>query len=158
VQNLLSSGLLPKKLKIKIYEYRTIILPIVLYGCETWSLTLREVRRRVFENRVLKRVFGPKREKVRGECRRLHKVELNYLYSTPNIIRVIKSREMGGACSTTRGDRVLVGKRKGRRPPGRHRRIWVNSTKIDFQEVIRVGGNELDWFGKEEGQVAGCCQ
>jgi hypothetical protein len=66
VQNLLSSSLLSKTLKIKIY--RTIILPVVLYGCETWSLTLREERRlRVFENRVLRRVFGPKRDEVRGE-------------------------------------------------------------------------------------------
>ena len=66
MQNLLSSSLLLKKLKIKIY--RTIILPVVLYGCETWSLTLREERRlRVFENRVLRRVFGPKRDEVTAE-------------------------------------------------------------------------------------------
>ena len=72
----LSSSLLSKKLKIKIY--RTIILPVVLYGCETWSLTLREERRlRVFENRVLKRVFGPKRDKVTGEWRKLRNEELN---------------------------------------------------------------------------------
>ena len=65
VQNLLSSSLLSKKLKIKILVYRTIILPVVLYGCGTWSLTLREKRRlRVFENRVLRRVFGPKRDEV----------------------------------------------------------------------------------------------
>ena len=66
-------------LKIKIY--RTIILPAVLYGCETWSLTLREERRlRVFENRVLRRVFGPKRDEVTGEWRKLHNVELSDLY------------------------------------------------------------------------------
>ena len=71
VQNLLSSSLLSKKLKIKIY--RTIILPVVLYVCETWSLTLREKRRlRVFETRVLRRVFGPKRDEVTGEWRKLH--------------------------------------------------------------------------------------
>ena len=71
VQNLLSSSLLSKTLKIKIY--RTTILPVVLYGCETWSLTLREERRlRVFENRVLRRVFGPKRDEVTGEWRKLH--------------------------------------------------------------------------------------
>ena len=71
VQNLLSFSLLSKKLKIKIH--RTIILPVVLYGCETWSLTLREERRlRVFENRVLRRVFGPKRDEVTGESRKLH--------------------------------------------------------------------------------------
>jgi hypothetical protein len=79
--------LLSKNLKIKIY--RTIILPLVLYECETWSLTLREKRRlRVFENRVLRRIFGPKRE-----WRKLHN-ELNNLYSSLNIVRVIKSRRM----------------------------------------------------------------
>ena len=93
MQNLLSSSLLSKTLKIKIY--RTIILSVVLYGCETWSLTLREERRlRVFENRVLRRVFGPKRDKVTGEWRKLHKEELRDLYSLPNIVRVVKSRRM----------------------------------------------------------------
>ena len=94
VQNLLSSSLLSKKLEIKIY--RTIILPVVLYGCETWSLTLRDERRlRVFENRVLlRRVFGPKREEVTGKCRKLHNEELSDLYSLPNIVRVVKSRRM----------------------------------------------------------------
>jgi len=78
VQNLSSSSLLSKKLKIKIH--RTIILPVVLYGRETWSLTLREKRRlRVFENRVLRRLFGPKRDEVTGEWRKLHKVELSDL-------------------------------------------------------------------------------
>ena len=76
----MSSRLLSKNLKIKIY--RTIILPVVLYGCETWSLTLREERRmRVSENRVLRKVFGPKRDEVTGEWRKLHNEELNDLYS-----------------------------------------------------------------------------
>ena len=93
VQNLLSSRLLPKNLKIKIY--RAIIFPVVLYGCEAWSLTLREERKlRVFENMVLKRIFGPRRDEVMGELRRLHKEKLNDLYSSPNIVRVIKSRRM----------------------------------------------------------------
>jgi len=91
VQNLLSSRLLSKNLKIKIYS--TIILPVVLYGCETWSLLLREERRlRVFENRVLRRLFGPKRNEVTGEWRKLHNEELNDLYSLPNIARVVKSK------------------------------------------------------------------
>ena len=75
VQNLLSSRLLSKNLKIKIY--RTVISPVVLYGCETWSLTLREERKlRVFENRVLRKIFGPRRDEVTGEWRRLHDEEL----------------------------------------------------------------------------------
>ena len=93
MQNLLSSRLLSKNLKIKIY--RNIILPLVLYGCETWSLTLREERRlRVFENWVLRRIFGHKRDEVTGEWKKLHNEELNVLYSSPNIVRVIKSRRM----------------------------------------------------------------
>jgi len=80
VQNLLSSRLLSKNLKIKIY--RSIILPVVLYGCESWSLTLREERKlRVFENRVLRRIFGLRRDEVKGEWRRLHNEELHDLYS-----------------------------------------------------------------------------
>ena len=100
MQNLLSSSLPSKNLKIKICG--TIILPVVLYGCETWSLTLREeCRLRVFENRMLRRIFGPKRDEVRGEWRKLHNEELNDLYCSPNIVRVIKwRRKMGGACST----------------------------------------------------------
>jgi len=93
VQDLLSSSLLSKNLKIKIY--RTIILPVVLFGCETWSLTLREERRlRVFENRVLRRIFGPKRDEVIGEWRKLHNEKLNDLYCSPNFVRVTKSRRM----------------------------------------------------------------
>jgi hypothetical protein len=86
-QNLLSSRLLSENLKIRIIE--TILLPVVLYGCETWSLTLREEHRlRVFENRVLGRIFGPKRDEVTGEWRKLHNEELHDLYSPPSIIRI----------------------------------------------------------------------
>jgi hypothetical protein len=93
VQSLLSSRLLSKNSKIRIYK--TIILPVVLYGCETWSLTLREEHRlRVFENRVLRGIFGPKRDEVMGEWRKLHNKELHDLYSSPCIIRIIKSRRM----------------------------------------------------------------
>jgi hypothetical protein len=75
--------------------YRTIILPVVLCGCETWSLILREERiLRVFDNGVLRRIFGPKRDEVTGEWRKLHNEELNGLYCAPNIVRVIKSRGM----------------------------------------------------------------
>jgi hypothetical protein len=101
VQNLLSSRFLSKNLNIKIY--RTIILPVVLYGCETWSLILREERRlRVFENRVLRRIFGPRRDELTGDWRRLHNEELNDLYSSPNIVPgdKIKKDEMGWACGS----------------------------------------------------------
>jgi hypothetical protein len=86
--------LISKNLKIKIY--RTIILPVVVYGCETWSLTLREERRlRVIENRVLRRIFGSKRDEVTGVWRKLHNGKLNDLYSSPTIVQVIKSRRYG---------------------------------------------------------------
>ena len=138
VQNRLSSCLLPKNLKIKIR--RNIILPVVLYGCETWSLTLREERRlRVFENRVLRRIFGPKRDEVNGEWRKLHNVELNDLYFSPNIVQVIKSRRMRWAghlvsIGEKRGVyRVFVGKPEGKRPLGKRRRRWDNNIKMDLQ-------------------------
>jgi hypothetical protein len=93
--------LLSKNLKIKIY--RTINLPVVLYGCETWSLTLKEERRlRVFENRVLRRIFGPKRDEVTGEWRKLHNEERHYLISSPTIVRFIKSRRMSWAWHVVR--------------------------------------------------------
>jgi hypothetical protein len=93
VQNLLSSRLLSKNVKVRIYK--TIILPVVLYGCETWSLTIREDHKlRVFENRVLRRMFGPKRNGVTGGWSKLHNGELHNLYSSPSIVIIIKSRRM----------------------------------------------------------------
>jgi hypothetical protein len=130
---------LSKFVKIKIY--RTIILPVVLYMCETWSLTLREeCRLRVFENMVLRRKFGPKRDEVKGEWRRLHNKELYALYSSPNIIRVIKSRRLRWAghvacMGESKGAyRVLVGKPEGRRPLGRPRHRWEDNIKINLTE------------------------
>jgi hypothetical protein len=105
VQNHLSSSLLSKILKIEIY--RNMIFSVVLYGCETWSLTLRDVRRlRVFENRMLKRIFGPKREEVTRQWIKLHE-ELAVLYSSHNIVQVIKSRRMKWA-----GHVACVGRRE----------------------------------------------
>jgi hypothetical protein len=137
VQKLLSSRLLSKNIKIKIY--RIIILPVVLYRCETWSLTLREERRlRVFENRVLRRVFGPKRDKVTGEWRKLNNEELNDLYFLPNIVRVVKSRRMRWAGHVARmGEdrevhRVLVGKPEEKKPLGRPRRKWEDYIEMDL--------------------------
>ena len=137
VQNLLSSRLLCKNLKSKIY--RTVILPVVLYGCETWSLTLREERKlRVFENMMLRRIFGPTRDEVTGDWMRFHNEELNDLYSSPNIVQVIKSRRMRWAghvahMGEERGAyRFLVGKPEGKRPLGRPRRRWGDNIGMDL--------------------------
>jgi len=126
-------------------------LPVVLHGCETWSLTLREERKlRVFENRVLRKIFGPRRDEVMGEWRILHNEELNDLYSSPNIVRVIKSRRMRWAghvapMGEERGVyRVLVGKPEGRRPLARPRRRWADNIRMDLQEM---GCVYRDWIG-----------
>jgi hypothetical protein len=118
--------------------YRTVILPVVLYGCETWSLTLREeCRLRVFENRVLRRVFGPRRDEVTGEWRKLYNEELNDLYSLPNIVRVVKSRRIRWAghvaCMGEKKGvhKVLVEKPEGKRPLGKPRRKWKDNIKMD---------------------------
>jgi hypothetical protein len=140
----LSSRLISKNLKIKIYK--TVILPVVLYGCETWSLTLTEEHRlRAFENRVL-RIFGPKREED-GSWRKSHNDELHSLYSSPNIIRVIKSRRMRLAGHVTRmGEgrgvyRVLVGRPERKRPRGGPRRRWEDNLKMDLREIGIDGVN-----------------
>ena len=129
VQNLLSSSSLSKNLKIKIY--RTAVLPVVLYGCETWLLTFREeCRLRMFENRVLRRIFGPKRDKTTGVWRKLHNEEFNDLYSSPSIVQVIKSKSVRWVGHVTdmgesRGVySILVGNPKGKRPLGRPMHRW----------------------------------
>ena len=129
-----------KYLKTKMH--RTIILPIVLYGCETWSLTMRVERRlRVFENRVLRRIFGPKRNEVTGEWRKLHNEELNDLYCSPNIIRVIKLRRMRWTGHVARMVnrrsvyRVLVGKPETNGLLRRLSRRWDDNIQMNFREV-----------------------
>jgi hypothetical protein len=103
----LSSRPLSSNVKVKIYK--TIILPVVLYECESWSLTLREEHRlRVFGNRVLRRIFGPKRDEVTKEWRKLLNEELHNLYSSPDIIRQVKANEVGGACGTHGGGEKSV--------------------------------------------------
>jgi hypothetical protein len=124
-----SSALLSKNINIRIHK--TIILPVVLYWCETWCLILKEEHRlRVFENRVL-RIFEPRRDEVTGSWRKLHNEELYNLYSSPSIlIRVIKSRRMRLVGHVARiGEkrnayRILVGKPEGKSSQGRSRRMW----------------------------------
>jgi hypothetical protein len=144
----LSSRLLSRNVKVKIYK--TIIIPVVLYGCETWSLTLREEHRlRVFENRVLRRIFGPKKDEVTGEWRKLHNEELYNLYSSPDISMQVKSRRLrwAGHVARMREERkvykVLVGKPEGKRPLGRPRRRWEDGLRMDLRE-IGLGG--VDWI------------
>ncbi|KAJ4426359.1 hypothetical protein ANN_27173 [Periplaneta americana] len=148
VEKLLSSCLLSKNLKVRIYK--TVTLPVVLYGCETWTLTLREEHRlRVFENKVLRKIFGAKRDEVTGEWRKLHNAELHALYSSPDIIRNIKSRRLRWAGHVARmGEsrnayRVLVGRPERKRPLGRPRRRWEDNVKMDLREV---GYDDRDWI------------
>jgi len=112
---------------------------------------LREERKlRVFENMVLRKIFGPRRDEVTGEWRRLHNEELSDLYSSPNIVRVIKSRRMRWAGHVARmgkervAYRVLVGKPEGKRPLGRPTRRWVDNIRMDLQQV---GCGYVDWIG-----------
>jgi len=122
--------------------HRITILFVILYGCETWSITLTEERRlRVFEKRALRRIFGPQTDEGTGEWRRLHNEVLNVLYSSPNTIRVIKSRRMKWARHVARmGDskgayRVLVSGPERKRTLGRSRRRWQDNIKTNLQEV-----------------------
>ena len=114
------------------------------------GLLTEERKLRVFENIVLRRIFGPRRDEVTGECRRLHNEELNDLYSSPNFVRVIKSRRMSWAGHVARmGEergvyRVLVGKPEGKRPLGRPRRRWVDNIRMD---LLEVGCGYMDWIG-----------
>jgi hypothetical protein len=132
-----------KNINIRIYN--TIILPMVLYGCDTCPLTLREEHRlRVFENRMLKRIFEPKRDGVMAGWRKSHNEELHDSYSSPSIIRIIKPRRMRWVGHVARmGEkrnvyRLLVGKPEGKRPLGRPRWRWV--------DLAEVGLGGMDWI------------
>jgi hypothetical protein len=133
--------------------HRTIILAVILYGCETWSLTLREEHRLgVFENKVLRR-FGPKRDEVMGGWRKLHNEELRDLYSSLNIIRIIKSTRMRWAGNVVRmrekinAYRLFVRKSEKNRPLGRPRRRWVVNIEMD---LLEIGWGGVDWIGLDQ--------
>jgi hypothetical protein len=120
------SFVFPASVQLKVKIYKTTILPVVLYGCETWALTLWEEHRlRVFENRVLRRIFGPKRDEVTGKWMKSHNEELHNLCSSPDIIRQVKSRRMRWAGHVARmGEerkvyKVLVGKPEGKETTGK---------------------------------------
>jgi hypothetical protein len=122
--------------------YKTIILPVVPYESETWPLTVRvEHKLRVLETRALRRIFGPKWDGVTGGWRELHNEELHNLYSSPSIIKIIKSRGMRWAGHVARmGEKrnvykLLVGKPEGKRPLGRPRRRWMDNIKMDLLEI-----------------------
>jgi hypothetical protein len=124
---------------------------VVLYGCETRSLTIREEHGlRVFENRMLRKIFCPKKDEMTGAWRKLHVEELRDLYSSPSIIRIINSRRMRWAGHVARmGEkrnayRLLVGKPKGERSLGRPRRRRVYNIRMDLREV---GWCDVDWIG-----------
>ncbi|KAJ4432095.1 hypothetical protein ANN_20709 [Periplaneta americana] len=142
------SNLLSKNLKVRIYK--TVILPVVPFVRETWTLTLREEHRlKVFENKVLRKIFGAERDEVTGEWTKLHNTELHALYSSPDIIRNIRSRRLRWAGHVARmGEsrnayRVLVARPEGKIPLGRPKRRWENNIKMDLREV---GYDDRDWI------------
>jgi hypothetical protein len=135
---------------VKVRIYKTIILPVVLYGCETWSLTVREEHKlRVFESRVL-RISGPKKDGVTGGWRKPYNEELHNFYTSTSIIRIVKSRRMWWAGHVARiGEkrnvyRLVVGKPEGKRPLGRPRSRWIDNFKMD---LLEIGVTVVDWIG-----------
>jgi hypothetical protein len=136
---------------MKIRIYKTIILPVVLYGWKTWSLTSREEHRHwVIENRGLRRIFGSKRDEVTGEWRKLHNEELHDLHSSLCNIRIIEARRIRWVEHVARMEkkrnayRLLVGKPEGRRPLRRPRRRWMNNIRMD---PVEVGWGDVEWIG-----------
>ncbi|KAJ4448399.1 hypothetical protein ANN_10415 [Periplaneta americana] len=138
------------KFSVAIFRQHLYGVPIVLYACENWPLTLREEHRlRVFENKVLRKLFGAKRDEVIGEWRKLHNTELHALYSSPDIIRNIKSRRLRWAGHVARmGEfrnayRALVGRPEGKRPLGRPRRRWEDNIKMELRDL---GYDDREWI------------
>jgi hypothetical protein len=124
---------------------------VVPYGCETWSLTIREeYGLRVFENRVLREIFGPKRDEMMGGWRELYNEDLHDLYSSPSIIGIMESKRMRWAGHVARmrekriACRLLGGKPEGMRPLGRPRRRWMDNIKMDY---VEIGWGGVDWIG-----------
>jgi hypothetical protein len=135
-------------INVKTRIYKTVILPVILWGCENWSLALRKKHRpRVFENRVLRRIFGQKEDEVIGGSRKQHNEELHNLYGLPSIIRMIQSRKMRGAghvaCMGEKRNWILMGKLEGKRPLGRPRRMWKDNIRMDLRDI---GWGCMDWI------------
>jgi len=144
--------------------YRNIIPSAVLYGCETWSLTLKkEHRLRVFESRVFKRIFGQKWNEVTGEWRKVHNEDINDLYCSPNTFRVIKSRRMRWARNVARVGEgrdvymILVGKSEEKEPLWRPKRRWKDNIN-DGSSGSGIWGDGLDRDGSGYEQMAGICE
>jgi len=149
VQNHLSFGFISKYTYIKIKIYKIIIMPVVLYRCKTWSLTLREEQRlRVFQNRAVRRIFGPKRDEVTEQWGKLHNEELNDLYFSLNIIRVINSRRMRWAEHVARmGEEELCIECFGGKPEGKNH---LEEPGVDGRIILRWifrKWNEEAWTG-----------
>jgi hypothetical protein len=140
--------LLSESVKIKIYKIT--VFPVIVYGCESWPLILMEdLRLTVFENMVLRRIFGPKRDEVTGVWRKVHNKEFHNLYSSSNTIRVIKGRRMKWvghvACMVEmiNKHKILVGNPEGTKPLGRPRHRWEDNIKMDLREI---GFGDVDWI------------
>jgi hypothetical protein len=147
LNKLLKSRDLSRNTKLRIYK--TIILPVVLYGCETWALTRQQENRfRVFENKILRKIFGAKRDEETGEYRRLHNQELEELFDSPSIIRVMKARRTRWAGHVARmgeervARKILEGKPEGKRPLGRPRQRWEDNVKRD---IFEVESDQVSW-------------
>ena len=129
--------MISRKLKLKIY--RTVILPVILHGCESWSTTLADEQKlRVFENKVLRKIYGPKRDEMTGEWRRLHNEELHGLYDSPDVVRIMKSRRLRWSDHVARMREkrrlysIVVRKPEGKRPLARPRRRWEDNIRRDL--------------------------